>query len=151
MGGGRFIACRKKNSWRQTMSWKGLFIGLCIGTAIALVSMLFTSPSEDIVTVGAALCPQMTCNSTSETGFYCRVSSTGYRAYPDLNTTAGYRDCINRTSGARGVWTETIAPTQSFNYTFEPNHCMIVGNDSLWCFASFNRTMEAIIIAEIAR
>lgn len=103
--------------------------------------------------VGAVSCPTLSCPVSGESGTFCRVSVSGYRAYPEFNTTRGYRDCINRSTGDTGVWAAIPVPIEEnvFNYTFSPDHCLRVGNDSLWCFATFNSTLDAMLVAEIAR
>jgi hypothetical protein len=127
------------------------FAILCIvaGLLFGTVLVLTAEKQTDFQTTDAAGdCTVYACSVTVETGTFCRISSTGYRAYPSMNSTAGYRDCLNRTTLARGVWTVYSPPMRT--YSFNETQCMFVDNMTM-CFGSSNVVENQAVVDAIAR
>jgi len=119
-----------------------IFATICIVGALLLsVGILYLVEKADFSPVtNAGGCDEFVCSVTNETGSFCRLSSTAYRAYPSMNTTAGYRDCINRATGQRGTWSVVTVPP----VVFEREQCLFLDNVTM-CFMSSNVHEDAQI------
>jgi hypothetical protein len=123
-----------------------LNVVLFIGILILLAAIVFgdrTPREQQVVGIGDN-CPTMVCSVTSETGTYCRISSTGYRAYPFMENNTGYKDCINKAIGTKGTWSTVAERTISFT----ESHCLFMDNATM-CFKSTDAIEDAELVAAI--
>lgn len=120
-----------------------IFATICViaSVLLALGLLVIVEKADDFPTTDAVGgCTEYVCSASNETGTFCRISSTGYRAYPSMNTTAGYRDCINRATLVRGTWTVAPEPT----VVFDESSCLFLDNITM-CFRSANEIEDAQI------